>query len=157
MKGIVCSTWTHYLESCWPIYHQLTVFYSQNFSFWTYQWYSFPHTNGYNSTKHSTNGYNSTKHSIPWSPWAKGCYCGQCFPSVHFVWLLLNISYTFTQSSAIITLMAKCNTAVTPLLTHWSYCSLALSHRHDIAYSTTETKQSINTSMNSQKTHLISP
>ena len=27
-------------------------------------------------------------------------------------------------------LMAKCKTAVTPLLTHWSYCSLALSHRY---------------------------
>ena len=25
--------------------------------------------------------------------------------------------------------MAKCKTAVTPVLTHWSYCSLALSHR----------------------------
>ena len=25
--------------------------------------------------------------------------------------------------------MAQCKTAVTPLLTHWSYCSLALSHR----------------------------
>ena len=25
--------------------------------------------------------------------------------------------------------MAKCKTAVVPLLTHWSYCSLALSHR----------------------------
>ena len=24
--------------------------------------------------------------------------------------------------------MAQCKTAVTPLLTHWSYCSLALSH-----------------------------
>ena len=27
-------------------------------------------------------------------------------------------------------LMASCKTAVTPLLTHWSYCSLALSHRY---------------------------
>ena len=26
--------------------------------------------------------------------------------------------------------MASCKTAVTPLLTHWSYCSLALSHRN---------------------------
>ena len=26
--------------------------------------------------------------------------------------------------------MAWCKTAVTPLLTHWSYCSLALSHRY---------------------------
>ena len=25
--------------------------------------------------------------------------------------------------------MAKCKTVVSPLLTHWSYCSLALSHR----------------------------
>ena len=28
--------------------------------------------------------------------------------------------------------MALCKIAVTPLLTHWSYCSLALSHRHDV-------------------------
>ena len=28
---------------------------------------------------------------------------------------------------------AKCKTAVTPLLTYWSYCSLALSHCYDIA------------------------
>ena len=27
--------------------------------------------------------------------------------------------------------MAYCKTAVTPLLSHWSYCSLALSHRYD--------------------------
>ena len=27
--------------------------------------------------------------------------------------------------------MAKCKTAVTPLLTHWSYCSLALSHQSE--------------------------
>ena len=27
--------------------------------------------------------------------------------------------------------MAQCKTAVTPLLKHWSYCSLALSHRYD--------------------------
>ena len=27
-------------------------------------------------------------------------------------------------------LMTWCKTAVTPLLTHWSYCSLALSHRY---------------------------
>ena len=29
-----------------------------------------------------------------------------------------------------ILLMAQCKTAVTPLLTHWSYCSLTLSHRY---------------------------
>ena len=28
--------------------------------------------------------------------------------------------------------MAQCKTAVTPLLTHWSYCSLALSHQYGI-------------------------
>ena len=28
--------------------------------------------------------------------------------------------------------MAQCKTAVTPLLTHWSYCSLALSHRRTV-------------------------
>ena len=28
--------------------------------------------------------------------------------------------------------MALCKTAVTPLLTHWSYCSLALSHRYGV-------------------------
>ena len=29
-------------------------------------------------------------------------------------------------------LMAQCKTAVTPLLMHWSYCSLALSHQSDL-------------------------
>ena len=29
--------------------------------------------------------------------------------------------------------MAHCKTALSPLLTHWRYCSLALSHRHDIS------------------------
>ena len=29
-----------------------------------------------------------------------------------------------------ISMAIKCKTAVTPLLTHWSYCSLALSHRY---------------------------
>ena len=28
--------------------------------------------------------------------------------------------------------MAECKTAVTPLLMHWSYCSLALSHPNDL-------------------------
>ena len=28
--------------------------------------------------------------------------------------------------------MAQCKTAVTPLLTHWSYCSLALSQRYSL-------------------------
>ena len=28
--------------------------------------------------------------------------------------------------------MAYCKTATTPLLTHWSYCSLALSHRYGV-------------------------
>ena len=32
--------------------------------------------------------------------------------------------------------MALCKTAVTPLLTHWSYCSLALSHRYHIECNT---------------------
>ena len=29
--------------------------------------------------------------------------------------------------------MGYCKIAVTPLLTHWSYCSLALNHRYDLA------------------------
>ena len=28
--------------------------------------------------------------------------------------------------------MTLCKTAVTPLLTHWSYCSFALSHQYDV-------------------------
>ena len=31
-----------------------------------------------------------------------------------------------------IILITQCKTAVTPLLTHWSYCHLALSHRFDV-------------------------
>ena len=30
-----------------------------------------------------------------------------------------------------VTMMAQYKAAVTPLLTRWSYCSLALSHRHN--------------------------
>ena len=30
--------------------------------------------------------------------------------------------------------MANCKTAGTPLLTHWSYCSLALSHRLNVSF-----------------------
>ena len=36
--------------------------------------------------------------------------------------------YTLVRNGGIIS-MAWCKTAVTPLLTHWSYCNLALSHR----------------------------
>ena len=36
---------------------------------------------------------------------------------------LMLLGFTFTYE-------AKCKTAVTPLLTHWSYYSLALSHRY---------------------------
>ena len=42
-------------------------------------------------------------------------------------------SRTFTVSDLLHSLdksMAQCKTAVTPLLMHWSYCSLALSHRN---------------------------
>ena len=49
------------------------------------------------------------------------------------------------------TLMVQCKTAVSPLLTHWRYCSLALSHRHVCAcklihhwYSNTCIKQPLN-------------
>ena len=43
----------------------------------------------------------------------------------NLAWIALKLKY---PDSEIIS-MAKCKTAVTPLLTHWSYCSLALSHR----------------------------
>ena len=46
------------------------------------------------------------------------------------------VKYRLTQTLTVFTLnilhhtaMAQCKTAVTPLLTHWSYCSLALSPR----------------------------
>ena len=43
------------------------------------------------------------------------------------------VSVTYTHSHLFLTLpgftsMALCKTAVTPMLMHWSYCSLALSH-----------------------------
>ena len=33
----------------------------------------------------------------------------------------------------LVILLSWCKTAVTPLLTHWSYCSLALTHRSNVA------------------------
>ena len=45
---------------------------------------------------------------------------------------LENEGVCFPRGRGKITSMASCKTAVTPLLTHWSYCNLALSHRHDI-------------------------
>ena len=46
---------------------------------------------------------------------------------------LENEGVCFLRGRGQITSMASCKTAVTPLLTHWSYCNLALSHRHDIS------------------------
>ena len=37
---------------------------------------------------------------------------------------------TVTRYASDIISMARCKTVVTPLLTHWSYCSLALGHRY---------------------------
>ena len=34
----------------------------------------------------------------------------------------------------------RCKTAVSPLLTHWRYCSLSLTHQYNIAYSKVITK-----------------
>ena len=50
--------------------------------------------------------------------------------------LLLGTNKDFVVSNRIFwqhnqTSMASCKTAVTPLLSNWSYCSLALSHRYD--------------------------
>ena len=42
----------------------------------------------------------------------------------------LTHTYSLDNSSKRNISMAKCKTAVTPLLMHWSYCSLALSHRY---------------------------
>ena len=46
--------------------------------------------------------------------------------------VLLNFNkiFNYKVTYAIYISMAKCKTALTPLLTHWSYCSLALSHRY---------------------------
>ena len=45
------------------------------------------------------------------------------------IWRYLYIGTLYFVSYICIS-MAKCKTAVTPLLTHWSYCSLVLSHRY---------------------------
>ena len=45
--------------------------------------------------------------------------------------------------------MAQCKTAVTPLLTHWSYCSLALRHRNGLLHGYRRTVGGICSSWNS--------
>ena len=52
--------------------------------------------------------------------------------SIQEHWLPTWNHYTQNQTWILhnIISMASCKTAVTPLLTHWSYCSLALSHRY---------------------------
>ena len=57
-----------------------------------------------------------------------------CLPTFSFVYLLMwavahSVYCMFYWQMFHVRSMAKCKTAVTPLLTHWSYCSLALSHR----------------------------
>ena len=42
---------------------------------------------------------------------------------IHRWWIASNANNVFMP-------MTQCKTAVTPLLTHWSYCSLALSHQY---------------------------
>ena len=44
----------------------------------------------------------------------------------HSTWM-----YPYSKSNITFILMAQCKTAVTPLLTYWSYSSLALSHRYN--------------------------
>ena len=45
-------------------------------------------------------------------------------------WVTCKIQYEFTGSQS----MASCKTAVTSLLTHWSYCSLAPSNMNGCSY-----------------------
>ena len=47
----------------------------------------------------------------------------ECYYSTVLYWCIVNVYFTYIS-------MAQCKTVVTPLLTHWSYCSLALSHRY---------------------------
>ena len=49
--------------------------------------------------------------------------------SVSTVFPLSLLSLPGSNSSCILMSMAWCKTAVTPVLMHWSYCSLALSHQ----------------------------
>ena len=46
---------------------------------------------------------------------------GSCCSSARILNAMVSMSRIYVS-------MAKCKTAVTPLLTHWSYCSLAPSH-----------------------------
>ena len=54
--------------------------------------------------------------------WYEPKYVKFLYLDVHGLW---NSEKLINDTS-----MAYCKTTVTPLLTHWSYCSLALSHRH---------------------------
>ena len=57
---------------------------------------------------------------------------------IHLIFKIIKSTFTIWTSYSCLTAvetamlsMAYCKTAVTPLLTHWSYCSLALSHGYD--------------------------
>ena len=52
----------------------------------------------------------------------------RCYSMAHKVVPLVLFSNTSLKQFIIIS-MAWCRTAITPLLTHWSYCSLALTQR----------------------------
>ena len=63
-------------------------------------------------------------------------YTALCMPRVHekFVVNITTIKHCriqnmFNDVHCNYFSMAECNTAVSPVLTHWRYCSLALSHR----------------------------
>ena len=60
---------------------------------------------------------------------AQVMFCCLMMPSHYLIqcWLVIS-KVSMCPSKSIMITMAKCKTAVTPLLTHWSYCSLALSH-----------------------------
>ena len=58
------------------------------------------------------------------SQWCINCH------QIHTNWVI-KTTKDIADANCYIISMDQCKTAVTPLLTHWSYCSLALSHRYN--------------------------
>ena len=66
---------------------------------------------------------------LPW--WALLlCWCPIC-QSSHCSPVHLRVPDLQVSCWDMTTSMVQCKTAVSPLITHWRYCSLALSHQHD--------------------------
>ena len=85
---------------------------------------------------HATHNYGIV--SVVWRWWSLSVSCRdksshrQAIPLKQPWRIWVNESHeSIKHCSTLLISMALCNTAVTPFLTHWSYCSFVLSHRYN--------------------------